>query len=50
MPDVAKYPNYALWTSTPQEIYGSALPKLRELQKVYDPQGLMKRAGGFKFE
>lgn len=48
-PDVAMYPNYAHWTNSPEEIYGSALSKLRELQMVYDPHGLMKRAGGFKF-
>lgn len=49
-PDVAMYPNYAHWSRSPDEIYGSSLPKLRELQKVYDPNGLMKRAGGFKLE
>lgn len=49
-PDAAKYSNYAHYSSTPEEIYGSALPKLKGLQKVYDSAGLMKRTGGFKFE
>lgn len=47
--DAAKYPNYAHWNNTAEEIYGSALPRLRKLQKIYDPRNLMKRAGGFKF-
>lgn len=49
-PDVGKYPNGGHWRSTPAEIYGSALPRLRQLSRKYDPTGLMKRAGGFKFE
>lgn len=46
--DVVRYPNYAAWANPPEAIYGSALPKLRELQKKFDPNGVMKLAGGFK--
>lgn len=46
--DVGKYPNYAQWGNTPQQIYGSALPTLQKLQNKYDPKGVMKLAGGFK--
>lgn len=49
-PDAVKYPNYAHWRNGPEEMYGSSLPKLRELQKTYDALGLMKRTGGFKLE
>ena len=48
--DVGKYPNYAGLMNTPEEIYGSALPVLRRLQSKYDPAGVMKLAGGFKFQ
>lgn len=46
--NIVKNPNNAHAKNTPEEIYGSALPKLRELQKEYDPEGVMKLTGGFK--
>lgn len=44
------YPNYAL-AGTPLELmYGENVGRLQELAKKVDPKGIMKLAGGFKFD
>lgn len=47
-PDVPKYPNYSLYQTTNEQLYGSVLPKLQELKKKYDPTNVFELTGGFK--
>jgi hypothetical protein len=42
------YPNYAAATTTAEEIYGDALPRLKSIKKRVDPMNVMDLAGGFK--
>jgi len=44
-----QYPNYAIGDFPLEGLYGSNLPRLQKIAKQYDPQGMMRRAGGFKF-
>lgn len=47
--DAAAYVNYAI-TGTPlKKIYGSNVPRLREIRRKYDPEDVMGLAGGWKF-
>ena len=43
------YPNYAIYDTPLEAIYGNHLPRLRSLRANVDPQNVMKLAGGFKF-
>lgn len=43
------YPNYAIFDTPLEDIYGSHLPRLRSLQSKVDPQNVMALAGGWKF-
>jgi hypothetical protein len=43
------YGNYALFGTPAQVVYGANLPKLTDIQKVFDPTNVMSLAGGFKF-
>jgi len=43
------YPNYAIYDTPLEAIYGSHLPRLRSLQSKVDPQNVMALAGGWKF-
>ena len=48
--DDVLYPNYAL-SGTPLELlYGENLPRLKQLSRKFDPQGLMTLTGGFKLQ
>jgi len=48
-PDVVRYGNYALAPETPvEDIFGTSLPRLRVLNKLYDPFGVMALSGGWK--
>lgn len=48
--DLYAYPNYALDTYTGEQLYGPTnAARLRAIQTKYDPQGVMKLAGGFSF-
>lgn len=47
--NVPLYPNYAIYGTPLENIYGSNLPKLRSLQSKVDPQNVMALAGGWKF-
>ncbi|KAF8899582.1 FAD-binding domain-containing protein [Gymnopilus junonius] len=43
------YPNYAIFDTPLEDMYGSNLPALRNLKAAVDPQNVMGLAGGFKF-
>ncbi|KAI9429222.1 FAD-binding domain-containing protein [Lactarius indigo] len=42
------YPNYALFDTQLEDIYGANLPRLHAIKKVIDPKNVMGLAGGFK--
>ena len=46
--DVPVYPNYAIYDTPLEHIYGSNLPRLRRLQSKVDPHHVMALAGGWK--
>ncbi|PPR03987.1 hypothetical protein CVT24_008306 [Panaeolus cyanescens] len=46
--DAAMYPNYALYDTPLENIFGANLPKLRKMKKKIDPENVMGLAGGFK--
>ncbi|KIM37011.1 hypothetical protein M413DRAFT_423817 [Hebeloma cylindrosporum] len=43
------YPNYAMFDTPLENMYGSNLPTLRSLKSQVDPQNVMALAGGWKF-
>jgi len=45
---LVQYPNHAIGDVPASEIFGPNLPRLEALVKLYDPEGIMKRTGGFK--
>ena len=47
--DAISYPNYALFGTPLEEMYGQHLGRLREIRKKYDPENIMGLAGGWKF-
>lgn len=47
--DSLLYPNYAARGTPLEAMYGSNVPRLRQLKKQYDPRNIMGLAGGFKF-
>lgn len=47
--DAALYPNYALSDTPIERMYGSNLPRLKEIKALYDPENVMALAGGWKF-
>jgi len=44
-----KYPNYAIFDTPLNEMYGNNVYRLRELKRRVDPFNVMGLAGGFKF-
>ncbi|KAH9054949.1 hypothetical protein EDB87DRAFT_1644067 [Lactarius vividus] len=42
------YPNYALFDTPLEDIYGANLPRLRAIKQAVDPKNVMGLAGGFK--
>ncbi|KAH9033411.1 FAD-binding domain-containing protein [Lactarius pseudohatsudake] len=44
----AVYPNYALFDTPLEDIYGANLPRLHAIKKAVDPKNVMGLAGGFK--
>lgn len=47
--NAAPYVNYALFGTPVETMYGGHLERLREIREEYDPEGVMKLAGGWKF-
>ena len=45
----AKYPNYALFDTPLEDIYGGNLQRLRRIRAAIDPNDVMSLAGGWKF-
>jgi hypothetical protein len=45
----APYPNYALFGTPLEEMYGHHLGRLRKISRKYDPKGIMGLTGGWKF-
>jgi hypothetical protein len=46
--DAAVYPNYALFDTPLEDIYGANIPRLQAIQNAVDPENVMGLAGGFK--
>jgi hypothetical protein len=49
LPDGILYPNYAAPDQGGRFLFGDNLPKLRSIQKKYDPQNVNALTGGWKF-
>jgi hypothetical protein len=47
--NAAPYVNYALFGTPLERMYGGHLERLREIRKKYDPNDIMRLAGGWKF-
>ena len=45
----AVYPNYALFDTPLEDMYGQNVPRLRAVRRSIDPEDVMGLAGGFKF-
>ena len=45
----AEYPNYALFSTPLDDLYGANIPRLRVIKRAVDPENVMGLAGGFKF-
>ncbi|KZT01207.1 FAD dependent oxidoreductase [Laetiporus sulphureus 93-53] len=41
------YPNYAIYSTSLEEIYGTALPEMYALKATYDPDNVMSLSGGW---
>ena len=46
--DATLYGNYALADTPVEQIYGASLPRLQEIKRTVDPNGVMDLTGGFK--
>ncbi|KAF5356904.1 hypothetical protein D9756_006848 [Leucocoprinus leucothites] len=47
--NAALYPNYAIFDTPMQQLYGNNLPTLQALKKLHDPDNVMELTGGWKF-
>jgi len=47
--DDIHYPNYALGDTPVNLLFGSNVPRLRQIQRDVDPNRVMRLTGGFKF-
>ena len=45
----AKYPNYALFGTPLEDMYGGNVERLHNIRAVIDPEDVMSLAGGWKF-
>ncbi|KAK7033696.1 hypothetical protein VNI00_012696 [Paramarasmius palmivorus] len=48
-PDVTLYPNYAAFDTPTELLFGPNIPRLREIQAKYDPEGVTDLTSGWKF-
>jgi Berberine and berberine like len=44
----AVHPNYALFDTPLEDLYGANLPRLRAIKREVDPENVMSLTGGFK--
>ncbi len=44
----ARYPNYALFDTPLEDIYGDSIPRLQAIKRAVDPKDVMGLTGGFK--
>ena len=47
--DAAKYPNYALFGTPLEDMYGGNVERLRKIRAAIDPDDVMGLTGGWKF-
>ena len=47
--DAYVYPNYAIFGTPLEKMYGANVPRLQAIKKAVDPENVMGLAGGFKF-
>ena len=47
--NAAPYPNYALFGTSLEKMYGGHLARLRQIREKYDPENIMRLTGGWKF-
>ena len=47
--NAAPYVNYTLFGTPLERLYGGHLARLREIRKEYNPEGVMRLTGGWKF-
>jgi hypothetical protein len=47
--NAAKYPNYALFCTPLEDMYGGNVERLRKIRAAVDPEDVMGLAGGWKF-
>jgi hypothetical protein len=47
--NAASYVNYALFGTPLKAMYGNHLERLHEIRRKYDPDDVMRLAGGWKF-
>ena len=45
----ALYPNYALFDTPLEDMYGTNVQRMRAVRRAIDPEDVMGLAGGFKF-
>jgi hypothetical protein len=45
----AKYPNYALFGTPLEDMYGGNVGRLRKIKAAVDPEDVMDLSGGWKF-
>jgi hypothetical protein len=45
----APYPNYALFGTPLEDMYGANVERLRKIRAAIDPEDVMGLAGGWKF-
>jgi hypothetical protein len=45
----AKYPNYALFGTRLEDMYGGNVERLHSIRATFDPEDVMSLAGGWKF-
>ena len=47
--DAAPYPNFAMYGTPLEKLYGKNVKRLREIKEKYDPFHVMDLTGGFRF-